>query len=332
MAKRSFIVCAAVALATLLSAGCCGNRNSNPGNLRLLYWNIQNGMWDGQEDGFNRFTGWVAAKNPDVCVWCEAQPIYKTASGDYLEDLEQWRQDAPLMDFWKKLAARYGHKYIFLSGHRDDYPQIISSRFPLESVDRITGNGADSTVSHGAGWARVKVAGKTINIVSLHTWPKRYGFNVPEEDWDRSKDAGEGDRFRRQEMEYICNHTILTSAHPEEEYWMMMGDFNARSRVDNWSYDLPEDSSRLLVHDYIRESTPYVDVIAERFPRSLISTTGSGHQRIDFVYVTRPLFDVMAEATVITDSYTDPVRDAQEIRNFWHPSDHRPILVDFDIR
>ena len=49
--------------------------------MRLLYWNIQNGMWDGQTDDYQRFTDWVSRQQPDVCVWCEAQKNYKTNSG-----------------------------------------------------------------------------------------------------------------------------------------------------------------------------------------------------------------------------------------------------------
>ena len=48
------------------------------GQLRLLYWNIQNGMWDGQTDDYRRFTDWVTAQRPDICVWCEAQKLYVT--------------------------------------------------------------------------------------------------------------------------------------------------------------------------------------------------------------------------------------------------------------
>jgi hypothetical protein len=43
---------------------------------------------------------------------------------------------------------------------------------------------------------------------------------------------------------------------------MMMGDFNARSRRDNWVYRYPDDDSRLLTHDYILENTPYIDLIS----------------------------------------------------------------------
>ena len=54
--------------------------------------------------------------------------------------------------------------------------------------------------------------------------------------------------------------------------------------------------------------------------------------RIDYVYCTRPLYDRIVSARVVSDEYTTPVRDPQELRNFWHPSDHRPIIIDFDMR
>ena len=75
------------------------------GNLRLLYWNIQNGMWSGQADNYRRFAEWVAEVDPDVCVWCEAQSIYKTGTADRMAE-----EDRYLVDNWPELAARYGHK------------------------------------------------------------------------------------------------------------------------------------------------------------------------------------------------------------------------------
>ena len=54
--------------------------------------------------------------------------------------------------------------------------------------------------------------------------------------------------------------------------------------------------------------------------------------RIDFVYCTQPLFDRITSAEVIWDEYTTPIRDPQNLSNFWRPSDHLPIMVDFDMR
>ncbi len=299
-----------------------------PGKFRLVYWNIQNGMWDGQDDDYQRFTDWVKEQKPDVCVWCEAQPIYNNGTAKHQDALQEWRGDERLMDMWKRLGKRYGHKYIYIGGHRDNYPQVVTSRFPLESVARITGN-PDTLVSHGAGWVRLQLADKHVNIVTLHTWPQAYGYNVPTEDRERSKAAFEGDKFRRVEMEYICRHTIGTDPDGAEGYWMMMGDFNSRSRVDNWVYKYPDGDTKLLVHDYIRSETPYIDIINDRDPHSFYSSTW-GRSRIDFVYCTPKLSAAVKEAHIHLDSYTRPVRD-EKIKNFYHPSDHRPIIVDFEL-
>lgn len=310
-------------IAASLLAAC-----SAPRPLRLVYWNIQNGMWDGQPDDYQRFTDWVESQKPDVCVWCEAQPIYKTGTYTKLDEIDLWRADSLMTGFWHRLGERYGHKYIYISGHRDNYPQVITSHYPIECVDRITGN-ADTLVSHGAGWARINVNGKPVNIVSLHTWPQAYGFNVAAEDRERSKAAHEGDIFRRTEMEYICRHTLGSVPGAEKQLWMMMGDFNSRSRVDNDEYKYPDDDTRLLVHDYIISETPYVDVVHEKHPGEFITSTG-GKARIDFVYCTPPLAKKVQSAEIVSDDYTTPVR-SEIVKSFWEPSDHRPIIVDFKL-
>lgn len=307
-------------LAAVLLAGCGSERTDN---MRLLYWNIQNGMWSDQGNNYDNFVAWVREYDPDVCVWCEAQSNYKTGSAEKMDPADRY-----LTDNWGELAARYGHKYWYKGGHRDNFPQVITSKYPIENVERIVGSQPDSVVSHGCGWARIEKNGRTVHIVTLHTWPQAYAFGA--EDREASRAEHGGDKYRRMEIEYICRHTIGSVPGAEDQLWMMMGDFNARSRVDNAVYGYPEDDTRLLVHDYILQNTPYADVIAERYPGEF-KTTIHGQARIDFVYCTRPLCDRITHAEVITDAFTDPVRDPDGLANFWHPSDHRPILVDFNM-
>ena len=323
--KLVFSLAAAAVVLTSLALTLQSAKRPKNDTLRLLYWNIQNGMWDGQEDNYDRFVGWVKAQNPDVCVWCEAKSIYKTGTGDKAAPEANY-----LPDHWGELAARYGHKYWYKGGQRDNYPQVITSRYPIENVARIIGEKPDSVVSHGAGWAYIEKNGRRINIVTLHTWPQAYAFNVAQEDRDRSRRENGGDRYRRMEIEDICRHTILTEPDAANQLWMMMGDFNSRSVKDNWVYKFPEDDPRLWVSRYVLENTPYVDVIAERNPNNFYTSTG-GKSRIDFVYCTRPLYDRITDARIIDDAYTRPVRDAKKISNFYHPSDHLPIIVDFDL-
>ena len=294
--------------------------------LRLLYWNIQNGMWDGQTDDYQRFTDWVRQQAPDICVWCESRKNYKTNSG------EQERESiSECKSRWKRLAERYGHKYVYLSAVRDNFPQMITSKYPVETTKLIYGNGKDSIVAHGAGWFQMKVGKKNINIVTLHTWPMGFKFGISSQERAASTANKEGDKYRRMEMEYICKATILQDKKCKKNLWMMMGDFNAISPVDNSQYNLEKNAPEFLTHSYILENTPYQDVIKEKHPNTFLYSVGSKQKRIDFVYLTPRLLDKVKDANIIEDSYTTAVRNPQKISNFWHPSDHLPIIVNFDL-
>ena len=74
--------------------------------LRVLYWNIQNGMWSDQQDGFAHFREFVRKYDPDVCVWCEAQSIYKNRSTSQCAESERYFPGG-----WQAFAASYGHAY-----------------------------------------------------------------------------------------------------------------------------------------------------------------------------------------------------------------------------
>ena len=52
MKKLTFILLAAFVAGVLPAEG---KSKPKPETLRLLYWNIQNGMWDGQNDNYDRF-------------------------------------------------------------------------------------------------------------------------------------------------------------------------------------------------------------------------------------------------------------------------------------
>ena len=317
--KRVFLLLLA---AMFLAAGCA--REGEP--VRLLYWNIQNGMWDGQNDNYDRFVDFVKAKDPDICVWAEAQSIYYTDTEDYMKPGERY-----LTDNWEELAARYGHKYVYVGGHRDSYPQAITSRYPIENIDRIIGNEADTLVLHGCGWAKIKIAGKDVNIVTLHLAPHQWAPGLgTDAEKQVSARLNEGDKFRRKEIQYICEHTIGTRPEAKDEFWVMTGDFNSRSRADNAFYGYPEDDTKFYVHDYIASRTPYIDALSAKHP-GVMHVTMHYPARLDYVYLTRPLLDRTADINVCRDFYTEPVRDPLQLSNFWRPSDHRPIIADFKL-
>lgn len=295
--------------------------------LRVLFWNIQNGMWSGQgeQPAYKSFEAFIKEQNPDICMFAEAKSNYQTASDKgFTSDADRY-----FPDNWGAFAMKYGHKYWYIGGYRDNFPQVITSKYPLTNVAKIVGN-SDTIVSHGAGWATTEVYGRKLNLVTLHTWPQSYAYGVAAADQAASTAAKGGDYYRAKEMDYICKHTILTSKSAASELWIMAGDFNSRSRVDNFQYNYPEDDTRFLVHDVVAKTTPYVDIIGKRYTGEFVSST-AGTARIDFMYCTQPLYKCITKAFMIRNSYTTPVRDSQGLSNFYHPSDHTPILVEFDL-
>lgn len=319
---KVFILLSLMLLASMpLQAG----KKDKDKTIRLLYWNIQNGMWDGQTDNYDRFVNWVADKDPDICVWCEAEDHKVTGTSKTIPEDQRY-----LPEGWRELMQRYGHKYMFVSGRRDSFPQVITSKYPIDTVGQFIGEQPDSVVKHGCGWARVHIEGKDINIVTLHLQPFNYWPGVPKEEQEVSKSNCGGEKYRRLEMEWIINHTARTSPNPGKELWMMMGDFNSKSRKDNFKYKMSEASEYFLVHNYIEDAAPYYyDVIAEMYPGTFITST-FGQARVDYVYVTKPILKAITYAESVRDSYTKPVYSG--ISNYYHPSDHLPIIVDFSLK
>lgn len=279
---------------------------------KLISWNIQNGMWSDQANNYDNFVEFLKTTDPDICVFCEAKTTHLESG-----------QEPYLPASWDKVAARYGHPYVYLALEQDNSPQVITSKFPINNVKRIAGNGSDTIVGHGAGWVRIEMDGKTYNIVCMHAMPfamgRGRGFGGP-------GGGGGNDEFRKKEVEYVCKNTILTSEHPENELWLMMGDFNSISSLDNDHYGLSADSSIYCVHDYIRNNTPYIDVIANKHPGEFIQSSQNG-RRIDFIYATQPVIGQIKSAQILNSGYTEQHRESGA--QYWVPSDHRPILIEF---
>ena len=305
----------------------CQSGQAQKKTLRVLYWNIQNGMWAEQGKDYADFVDWVAKNDPDICIFCEASTIYHTGTSTYMDKADRY-----LPDHWGELAARYGHKYWFKGGQRDNYPQVITSKYPIDSVATFIGVEPDSLINHGAGWAQIRLEGvsRPLNLVCCHLKPFAYGYKVPKELQQESAARFEGDQYRRREVQWILHHTVGTRAHPEQELWLMAGDFNSRSRKDNAKYQEAEDSPTFMVHDFMTsEASPYLDLVAERNP-GVFCKSHASDRRIDYIYVTAPLLDACEKVLTEPDAYTTPVQSA-DVEKFHIPSDHLPIIVDFSI-
>lgn len=330
-------------------------------NLRVLFWNIQNGMWSDQTAGFNNFRKFIEKYDPDICVWCEGQSIYKDRSTASCAVADRYFPAG-----WPEFALGYGHKYTAIGGYRiyaDDYfPQIVTSKYPITTLVKIAetdeehqklaasytdgaSHAADyhatcgenyCPVAHGAAVQQVDVNGTKVNIVTLHLWPHAYSYYakyVTKQTSDPQSVGG--NRQREAEIRYICSKSIEDPSLSVESNWLMMGDFNTRSRKDNWRYKLPEDSPFLSSHDYILDHTFYRDMIAEKWPGQYFATrtwcndaAGNYPVRYDFMYASPSMMGKVKNAMILNESWTNMV---WAMSNYYDSSDHRPILVDFDM-
>ena len=92
-------------------------------------------------------------------------------------------------------------------------------------------------------------------------------------------------------------------------------------------YKRAEDDKCFMLHDYLKENTPFIDVMKSWYPDEFQHTTFSG-RRIDFMYVTRPVFDRITRAETIRDGFATASRDPRKLSGFCNPSDHYPLVVD----
>ena len=351
MSYRKYLICAFMAM---MAVGTVQAR-------KLISWNIQDGMWSDQANNYDNFVEFLKTTDPDVCVFCEAKTTHLESG-----------QEPYLPDNWDKVAARYGHPYVYLAQDQDNSPQVITSKHPIKNMKRISGS-QDTIVGHGAGWVQIEMDNKTYNIVCMHAMPFAMGGGMgsgfpgmgggrpsggsrpsgaapqggtrpsgsgsmgggrPQGGMGSGRGMGCGgpgggggsDEFRKKEVEYVCKQTILTHENADKELWLMMGDFNSISSIDNFHYELSADSSIYCVHDYIRNQTPYIDVIANKHPGEFIQSSQNG-RRIDFIYATEPVIKQIKSAEILNSGYTEQRRASGA--SYWIPSDHRPILIEF---
>ncbi|MCR4565148.1 MAG: hypothetical protein K5651_03545 [Bacteroidales bacterium] len=327
--------------------------------LRVMLYNVQNGMWADQGNDFDNFVAWVKKYDPDVCIFCESQSIYKTGTSQTASQSE-WplftnkKGDRISSDAttayvdakWSALAKRWGHNYSAVSGWRDNYPQVVTSKTNITTVRRIVeGNTSGQPIQHGAGHFQITSYGQVINIVTCHMWPQIFW---PGRDTPASRAAQEGRDYEKYEAQSIMTKTV--KAYSGQPNWLLMGDTNAISPIDVPYYDYYEvyqDTKEKWVYahqvfrspsygrqlyDMSREGagSPY-----KGEGRFLTSTGGMG--RIDIMYGSEAMMRrVTSTSLTIKDAWCNPVASPiydpeVDTQHFYYPSDHRPVLVDFDM-
>ena len=311
-----------------IESRCIDHWQRLPGTLRVMVWNLQAGMWCDQHNNYDNFVAWIKRYDPDVCIWLESESSApsNSASGTLPEN------EKFLPNGWNSLAARYGHSYVGRGGDRDNGSQTITSKYPITTLQRLVETQvAGKPLFHGAGHFAIDVNGYKVNVVSLHLWYESYAFGVDAANQAASTAASGGDYYRLHETEYIVNSTVNNPEYGSETLWLLCGDMNSRSRRDNWLYGYSEESTHFLSHDFVAAQTNLVDLISDCYPSGSVMASTSGLARLDFIYSSPAMRERVSRSATLIDSWCMPVKNGNA-RDWLYPSDHRPLLVDFDMR
>jgi hypothetical protein len=164
-------------------------------------------------------------------------------------------------------------------------------------------------------------------------WPQTYSYGVSGSAAQEASAAKyEGDTYRQHEMQYIVNQTVNLPANSGEEYWILGGDTNSNSRLDDWytKYSTSSRPSRLITHDVVLNQTNLKDVIASR---DCYGEKGNVmfRSRIDILYASPKMFDCITNSIMLMDDWADTMDPWVWHTAFRDPSDHTPVLVDFKL-
>ena len=331
----SLLVCCAAGKAAATSPAGDKPKHNSEKTLRVLYWNIQNGMWAGQQENYKQFVEWIKSYDPDICIFCEGAQIYYDGTHEHMPN-----EDRYLPEHWDELCARWGHEYVRVNPRRPststpygltNYPCLVTSRYPIDSIAIVKGSQPDSVVVNYSGWYQINVPGpqKPLNIVTVHLKHGKYGRGVPPEQRQASADRYEGDLYRARELTCILNGTVRKTTNPDKELWIMAGDYNSYSRKDNGHYKWNNASPGFTAQDYMIFQSPFYDLVKECYPDDFFPSCGN--LRIDYMYVSKPMLKACEDVYAEPDNYTRRVKDPTGATSFFIPSDHYPIIADFKL-
>lgn len=167
-------------------------------------------------------------------------------------------------------------------------------------------------------------------------WPQQWCYTVnssTDAKKEESAAKNEGDYYREYEMKYIVDNTVNKSTYKNETLWLLGGDTNSKSPKDQWYYDASVADVKYLPHKYILENTNLKDVIADRYPtnNTYFFSSTYGKNRIDILYASPAMFDRITNSIMLIDEWTSQLPTWSYHTSFRDPSDHRPVLVDFNM-
>ena len=183
-------------------------------SLKIIEYNIRNGMQYDQWQDYAAFANWVRVQEPDILVLCEGRSLYASDG----KKLPAEKQAFPAQ--LAKYAAQWGHPYTAVSSGNGPYPVLVTSRYPLRIVQQLSGG---ALYTHGG--MHLRVAG--LNLVVFQ------GLE-PETKLKELPACKNGEELRRvAEMAAVAAQTVGNPAFEPEKNWILTGSLGGQSAADS---------------------------------------------------------------------------------------------------
>ena len=213
-------------------------------SLKIIEYNIRNGMQYDQWQDYAAFANWVRVQEPDILVLCEGRSLYASDG----KKLPAEKQAFPTQ--LAKYAAQWGHPYTAVSSGNGPYPVLVTSRYPLKVVQQLSGG---ALYTHGG--MHLRVAG--LNLVVFQ------GLE-PETKLKELPACKNGEELRRvAEMAAVAAQTVGNPAFEPEKNWILTGSLGGQSAADSLFYAMRHTRAQFDAMRVAAASWPH-DLVAER--------------------------------------------------------------------
>lgn len=273
-----------------------GSAYGQRASLKIITYNIYQGMRLDTTENKAKFTAWVRKQDPDILALQEA----KSFSQSELENL----------------AEEYGHPYAVLLKEAGT-PVALTAKYPIVNVRRIIDN-----MHHGFLMAEIHGLSVLVTHLSPFTfWERRKEADLilatilsqpPDKDWVLLGD--------------------FNAISPADAAYYKDGKLAAQKAEDEKRYDYHENLVNGQLDYKVIEKimdAGFTDVIeTHRAGYDYTYPTSYGHkkkpykamQRIDYIFVSDMLADQIIKAAIIKDDFTDLY------------SDHYPVMAELDLQ
>jgi len=238
--------------------------------LKLISYNILEGMKMDTTSGKSAFVEWVKEKNPVILAIQEANSFTQAS----LEEL----------------AHKYGHPYAVLVKEKG-YPTALTSKYPIVNISKVTDN-----MTHGF----IKAQIKGINIIVLHLNPHNY-LKRREEIAVILETIGSSNQKKWMIMGDFNSLSPLDSLRYADGKLLQRALENAKANptklglLDGKQFDY-------LVQQKILDYG-LVDAFKLMNPKNL------NYNRIDYIYLSKDLKDNVTRTEFIHDNFTNHYSD-----------------------